>query len=144
MDQVQQVVEPCRQFMKDSMRLVKRCTKPDRKGDLEVNVRNVITSNGSFRVSKDRHGDGDWLRHYGLHRLLRQTYSHSHQQHHCVSYTNAKRFLIQNTFISAAPETSTLGYLLCGQRRTIHSAFHAFLERFLSSSRCDVCMREDQ
>jgi protein transport protein SEC61 subunit gamma-like protein len=32
MDQIVQVVEPCKQFFKDSIRLVKRCTKPDRKG----------------------------------------------------------------------------------------------------------------
>lgn len=32
MDQVMQFVEPGRQFIKDSVRLVKRCTKPDRKG----------------------------------------------------------------------------------------------------------------
>lgn len=32
MDQVTQFVEPGRQFVKDSIRLVKRCTKPDRKG----------------------------------------------------------------------------------------------------------------
>ncbi|TSK82181.1 Retinol dehydrogenase 12 [Bagarius yarrelli] len=31
MDQVMQFVEPGRQFVKDSIRLVKRCTKPDRK-----------------------------------------------------------------------------------------------------------------
>jgi len=31
MDQVMQYVEPARQFAKDSIRLVKRCTKPDRK-----------------------------------------------------------------------------------------------------------------
>ena len=28
-----QFVEPSRQFVKDSIRLVKRCTKPDRKGN---------------------------------------------------------------------------------------------------------------
>ncbi len=32
MDQILQFVEPMRQFSKDSVRLVKRCTKPDRKG----------------------------------------------------------------------------------------------------------------
>lgn len=32
MDMVMQYVEPARQFAKDSIRLVKRCTKPDRKG----------------------------------------------------------------------------------------------------------------
>ncbi|ODM92729.1 Protein transport protein Sec61 subunit gamma [Orchesella cincta] len=31
MDQVMAFVEPGRQFAKDSIRLVKRCTKPDRK-----------------------------------------------------------------------------------------------------------------
>ncbi len=34
MDQIQQFTEPCKQFMKDSIRLVKKCTKPDRKGNL--------------------------------------------------------------------------------------------------------------
>ena len=32
MDQVTTFVEPGKQFAKDSIRLVKRCTKPDRKG----------------------------------------------------------------------------------------------------------------
>lgn len=36
MDQVMQFVEPGRQFVKDSIRLVKRCTKPDRKGTQAV------------------------------------------------------------------------------------------------------------
>jgi len=31
MDQLQSIIDPSRQFMKDSLRLVKRCTKPDRK-----------------------------------------------------------------------------------------------------------------
>ena len=34
MDQVLLYVEPLKQFVKDSMRLVKRCTKPDLKGKL--------------------------------------------------------------------------------------------------------------
>ena len=32
MDQITAVLEPAKQFTKDSIRLVKRCTKPDRKG----------------------------------------------------------------------------------------------------------------
>jgi preprotein translocase subunit Sss1 len=32
MDHVQSVVEPGKKFAKDSIRLVKKCTKPDRKG----------------------------------------------------------------------------------------------------------------
>ncbi|KAK2166923.1 hypothetical protein LSH36_33g00054 [Paralvinella palmiformis] len=31
MDQVIQYIEPAKQFAKDSIRLVKRCTKPDRR-----------------------------------------------------------------------------------------------------------------
>merc|ERR1711963_78016 len=31
MDQVMQFIEPAKQFTKDSIRLVKKCTKPDRK-----------------------------------------------------------------------------------------------------------------
>ncbi|KAF0293051.1 Protein transport protein Sec61 subunit gamma [Amphibalanus amphitrite] len=31
MDQITAVLEPAKQFTKDSIRLVKRCTKPDRK-----------------------------------------------------------------------------------------------------------------
>ena len=33
MDQINKLVEPGRQFFKDSYRLVKKCTKPDRKGN---------------------------------------------------------------------------------------------------------------
>jgi preprotein translocase subunit Sss1 len=39
MDQVAQFVDPLRQFSKDSIRLVKRCTKPDRKGKLALMFR---------------------------------------------------------------------------------------------------------
>uniref|UniRef100_A0A915I405 Protein transport protein Sec61 subunit gamma n=1 Tax=Romanomermis culicivorax TaxID=13658 RepID=A0A915I405_ROMCU len=31
MDQIHSVIEPCKEFIKDSIRLVKRCSKPDRK-----------------------------------------------------------------------------------------------------------------
>lgn len=31
MDQLMQIVEPAKSFTKDSIRLVKKCTKPDRK-----------------------------------------------------------------------------------------------------------------
>lgn len=38
MDQVKKLTEPGRQFAKDSIRLVKRCTKPDRKGIRNMSV----------------------------------------------------------------------------------------------------------
>ena len=34
MDQIVQFVDPLKQFAKDSVRLVKRCTKPDKKGKI--------------------------------------------------------------------------------------------------------------
>lgn len=46
MDQVMQFVEPSRQFVKDSIRLVKRCTKPDRKG---------MSSPLSFNIQRFKH-----------------------------------------------------------------------------------------
>lgn len=44
MDQVMQFVEPGRQFIKDSVRLVKRCTKPDRKGKILQRTSNCKSS----------------------------------------------------------------------------------------------------
>lgn len=42
MDQVMMLVEPARQFAKDSMRLVKRCTKPDRKEFQKISMATAI------------------------------------------------------------------------------------------------------
>jgi hypothetical protein len=42
MDQIAQYAEPVRQFSKDSIRLVKRCTKPDRKGNAWQNVKFIF------------------------------------------------------------------------------------------------------
>ena len=39
MDQIVQFLEPVRQFSKDSIRLVKRCTNPDRKGNESLSYR---------------------------------------------------------------------------------------------------------
>jgi len=45
MDQIVQYVEPAKQFAKDSIRLVKRCTKPDRKGKLNTSQWNTFIIN---------------------------------------------------------------------------------------------------
>lgn len=37
MDALDSVVDPLREFAKDSLRLVKRCHKPDRKGEFAIN-----------------------------------------------------------------------------------------------------------
>ncbi|VDM75651.1 unnamed protein product [Strongylus vulgaris] len=42
MDQFQALIEPGRQFAKDSIRLVKRCTKPDRKEYQKIAVATAI------------------------------------------------------------------------------------------------------
>ena len=49
MDQIVQTLEPLRQFSKDSVRLVKRCTKPDRKGKHFTNWSyNVVVLDPSY------------------------------------------------------------------------------------------------
>lgn len=47
MDQIKNFLEPGRQFTKDSFRLVKRCTKPDRKGK-EIHKIDFFTKNLLF------------------------------------------------------------------------------------------------
>ena len=42
MDQITQAVEPVKQFSKDSVRLIKRCTKPDRKEFQKIAVATAI------------------------------------------------------------------------------------------------------
>lgn len=42
MDQFEAIVEPARQFAKDSIRLVNRCTKPDRKEYQKIAVATAI------------------------------------------------------------------------------------------------------
>ncbi|KAF6018221.1 SEC61G [Bugula neritina] len=42
MDQVMMAIEPMKEFSKDSVRLVKRCTKPDRKEFQKIAVATAI------------------------------------------------------------------------------------------------------
>lgn len=42
MDQVKRLTEPGRQFAKDSIRLIKRCTKPDRKEFQKIAIATAI------------------------------------------------------------------------------------------------------
>ena len=42
MDQITTQLEPLRQFSKDSVRLVKRCTKPDRKEFQKIAIATAI------------------------------------------------------------------------------------------------------
>mmetsp|Transcript_40974 Transcript_40974/g.67786 ORF Transcript_40974/g.67786 Transcript_40974/m.67786 type:complete len:95 (+) Transcript_40974:66-350(+) len=65
MDQITNALEPCKQFAKDSMRLVKRCTKPDRKEFQKIALATAI----GFAIM-------------GFIGFFCQTHSHPHQQHH--------------------------------------------------------------
>ena len=42
MDQIQQHLDPLKQFSKDSIRLIKRCTKPDRKEFSKIAIATAI------------------------------------------------------------------------------------------------------
>lgn len=56
MDQVTKLVEPGRQFAKDSIRLVKRCTKPDRKGNNHSHrllISNKVPFLNTYAVTSD-------------------------------------------------------------------------------------------
>ncbi|RXH96138.1 hypothetical protein DVH24_008638 [Malus domestica] len=64
------VTDLLREFSKDSIRLVKRCHKPDRKG------------NSAFGILQGRAPDSDRVRRDGFRRVLRQADLHPHQQYH--------------------------------------------------------------
>ena len=102
MDAIDSVVDPLRDFAKDSVRLVKRCHKPDRKGislsfSLSLSLSQYIYicgfcldlcgSGTEIRVFCCRiHESGvpysDRIRGDGIRRLLREADLHSDQQHH--------------------------------------------------------------
>lgn len=42
MDQIQEIIKPAKDFAKDSLRLVKRCTKPDRKEFQKIAIATAI------------------------------------------------------------------------------------------------------
>lgn len=106
MDAVDSVVDPLRDFAKDSVRLVKRCHKPDRKGrkrkynnclrisfgsvvfwsGFEISVLglsvNVLFVDCGCRIHKGGVSYGDRIRGDGIRWLFREADIHSHQQHH--------------------------------------------------------------
>ncbi|KAG6793332.1 hypothetical protein POTOM_002538 [Populus tomentosa] len=73
MDAIDSVFDPLREFSKDSVRLVKRCHKPDRKDA-------VICC---FRVHEGGFPYSDRIRSDGIRRFLCETHIYPHQQHHC-------------------------------------------------------------
>ena len=58
MDQIQQTIEPAKQFAKDSIRLVKRCTKPDRKGKYYLpSIINIVGNEHYFQPFHSLYGE---------------------------------------------------------------------------------------
>ena len=108
------------QFVRDSWRLMKRCTKPDRTGApavifaqsefcaavlrlaalfysiisfAELSSLPLCCLSLSRRVLEDRAGDRHRLCDHGLHRLLREAHLHPDQQHHrCARSSSSKSY----------------------------------------------------
>ena len=51
--------------------------------DFPLQAGEAMHQTGPQGVPEDCHRHSHWLRHHGLHRLLRQAHSHPHQQHYC-------------------------------------------------------------
>lgn len=95
MDAIDNVFDPLRDFAKDSVRLVKRCHKPDRKGNFFfvlllpilycLNMLIFLFRIGSefLRIHQGGVPYCDRFRGDGLCGFLREAHLHPHQQHHC-------------------------------------------------------------
>uniref|UniRef100_A0A0A0LUE9 Uncharacterized protein n=1 Tax=Cucumis sativus TaxID=3659 RepID=A0A0A0LUE9_CUCSA len=81
MDAVDSVVDPLREFAKDSVRLVKRCHKPDRKGMFLAFTLYCIDLI-RFRIHQGCRSYRYRLRCDGICRVLCQANLHSDQQYH--------------------------------------------------------------
>ncbi|MBN3270517.1 SC61G protein, partial [Polyodon spathula] len=121
MDQVMQFVEPSRQFVKDSIRLVKRCTKPDRKEFqkiamataigfaimgfigffvklIHIPINNIIVYDPGkrFHTPRDRdHGDKHIDRAIGVCRRLLSAFSYSWKKRKALNLAQAELNLPQ-------------------------------------------------
>lgn len=73
------MLEVPRKFAKDSLQLLNRCTKPDKRGKF---FSNTIIYPG--RICKDCTGCGCWVCSDGIYRVRGKVDPHSHQQYHCV------------------------------------------------------------
>lgn len=85
MDLAQDYVKPLKEFAKDSIRLVKRCTKPDLKGSPPL-PRTLYKFFSFFRISKDCFCYSCRFCYNGLHWFLCKAHSYSHQQYFGVSF----------------------------------------------------------
>lgn len=96
MDVADVLVKPVKDFAKSSARLVKRCTKPDRKGTFQPSVTaNSRLPDGHIRslarrVQQDRSSHSSWIRSGRVHRLLREANLHCkyHRTTDCPSWNS--------------------------------------------------------
>lgn len=98
------VVTPVKEFSKNSIRLVKRCTKPDRKGSFvslmlhDALIPNTAAADANLglpnkandchrlcRVQQDLLENGVGVRGHGLHRLLCQAHIHRELPSHWLT-----------------------------------------------------------
>ncbi|KAG5407037.1 hypothetical protein IGI04_013156 [Brassica rapa subsp. trilocularis] len=100
MDAIDSVVDPLRDFAKDSIRLVKRCHKPDRKDSYDACERSVcfLTSDllDLSACCEDLvHESGgpysDRVCSNGIRGVLCEAHLHSHQQHHRRCHLDAQK-----------------------------------------------------
>lgn len=84
------IIDPLKQFVKDSAHLVKRCTKPDKNGNtlslptlFLAFIYSITYYKILFRVFQSGSSHWYWFPHHGIHRILCEAYSHSDQQYHC-------------------------------------------------------------
>ncbi len=68
------IIQPVKDFIRDSKFLVNKCTKPDKKGG-------ACFLRVTDRIHSDRYCHRDWFCRYGSGRLFREVDSHPHQQH---------------------------------------------------------------
>jgi len=91
MDIVDQVISPLNEFRKDSWRLLKRCTKPDKKGIGIMHLSGCVLAwtinwcliTFKHRILEDCYCNCHWFCYHGFYRIFCKVNSHPHQQYYC-------------------------------------------------------------
>lgn len=108
MDAIDNVFDPLRDFAKDSLRLVKRCHKPDRKGTCHNNFEFIVLFFSDLicqyidlrfilkfrRIHEGCVPYGDRIRCHGIRRFLRQVDLHPYQQYYCWIWIRYKSIVL--------------------------------------------------
>eukprot|EP01097_Dermamoeba_algensis_P010755 TRINITY_DN803_c0_g1_i2.p1 TRINITY_DN803_c0_g1~~TRINITY_DN803_c0_g1_i2.p1 ORF type:complete len:110 (-),score=4.27 TRINITY_DN803_c0_g1_i2:101-430(-) len=96
------VVSPTKQFVKDSYRLVKRCTKPDARGKFSISLVSRFFRtplNIDNRIHQDCNCHRNWICSHGFYWILHQTDTYSNQQHpHLLRFFHGNKLNVQDVF----------------------------------------------